>query len=213
MAKRHKSSVKKDTELVTVTTEPEVDEATISATVSLSPLAQGALTLKQYSTAFDDLDLVALTGLLQEQTKKSRDGDQERCEEMLITQAHTLDAIFNNLARRAINADYVDHLETFLKLALRAQSQSRSTWEALNAIKNPPVMGYVKQANITNGPQQVNNTVTGSNNEKDTEKNVNMKNKLLEKNDGERVDTREASEAIGDDSAVETVGAIDRTED
>jgi len=66
---------------------------------------------------------------------------------MLTAQAHTLDAIFNNLEQRAINAEYMDNLDRYLKLALRAQSQCRATWEALSTIKSPPVMGYVRQAN------------------------------------------------------------------
>ena len=48
---------------------------------------------------------------------------------MLTAQAHTLVAIFNNLARRASNAEYRDHLDRYLKLALRAQSQYRATCE------------------------------------------------------------------------------------
>jgi hypothetical protein len=31
----------------------------------------------------------------------------------------------------------------------------------LATIKNPPVMGYVRQANIVHGPQQVNNAPAG----------------------------------------------------
>jgi len=45
---------------------------------------------------------------------------------MLTTQAHSLDAIFNILARRAINAEYIDQLDTNLKLALPAQSRLRA---------------------------------------------------------------------------------------
>jgi hypothetical protein len=43
-----------------------------------------------------------------------------------------------------------------MRLALKAQSQCRATLETLSAIKNPPVV-FARQANITNGPQQVNN--------------------------------------------------------
>jgi len=89
------------------------------------------------------------------------EGVLERAEAMLTSQAHTLDAIFNNLARRAVNAEYMDHLDRYLKLALRAQSQCRATWESLITIKHPPVAGYVKQANIVHGPQQVNNQYAG----------------------------------------------------
>jgi hypothetical protein len=45
-----------------------------------------------------------------------------------------------------------------MRLALRAQNQCRATLETLAAIKNPPVV-FAKQANIANGPQQVNNGV------------------------------------------------------
>ncbi len=79
---------------------------------------------------------------------------------MLTAQAHTLDAVFNNLARRAINAEYMDNLDRYLKLALRAQSQCRATWEALATMKNPPMIGYVRQANIAHGHQQVNNATS-----------------------------------------------------
>ena len=43
-----------------------------------------------------------------------------------------------------------------MRLALKAQSQSRSTFETLAAIKNP-TMVFAQQANIAHGPQQVNN--------------------------------------------------------
>ena len=43
-----------------------------------------------------------------------------------------------------------------MRLALRAQSQCRATLETLAAIKNPPIV-YARQANVTTGPQQINN--------------------------------------------------------
>ena len=56
---------------------------------------------------------------------------------MLATQAHILDAIFNNLAQSAIRAEFMDNLDRYLKLALRAQSQCRATWEALRQSRIP----------------------------------------------------------------------------
>jgi transposase InsO family protein len=44
-----------------------------------------------------------------------------------------------------------------MRLALKAQSQCRATVEALAEMKNPKPVAYVQQANIANGPQQVNN--------------------------------------------------------
>jgi hypothetical protein len=74
-------------------------------------------------------------------------------------QAQTLDAIFNGLARRtAVNAgEYMAACETYLRLALKAQSQCRATLETLAMIKNPRPLAFVKHANIAAGPQQVNN--------------------------------------------------------
>ncbi len=43
-----------------------------------------------------------------------------------------------------------------MRLALKAQAQARSTAEALALLKNP--QPYIRQANIANGHQQVNNT-------------------------------------------------------
>jgi len=121
------------------------------------------ISTKEYGKTYGDLDLGGLTNALSEQTHASSNGDLQRAEAMLTTQAHTLDAIFNNLAQRAINTEHMDNLDRYLKLALRAQSQCRSTWEALATIKYPPTMGYVRQANIANGPQQVNNVSTAPN--------------------------------------------------
>jgi hypothetical protein len=66
----------------------------------------------------------------------------------LCNQPGDLDAIFNNLARRAIKAEYMGNLDRYLKLTLRAQSQSRATWRALATIKNPPVIGNSVSGNF-----------------------------------------------------------------
>jgi hypothetical protein len=79
-------------------------------------------------------------------------------ERMLLSQAHALDVMFANLARRAasnIGRDRLPVMETYMRLALRAQNQARMTLETLATIKNPPVV-FAKQANIANN-QQVNN--------------------------------------------------------
>jgi hypothetical protein len=47
--------------------------------------------------------------------------------------------------------------DTFLRLAFKAQSQSRATLETLAFTQNPRSVEFVRQANIANGPQQVNN--------------------------------------------------------
>jgi hypothetical protein len=47
-------------------------------------------------------------------------------------------------------------------------------------IKNPPVMGYVRQANIGHGPQQVNNASATPDGAPRAGENPNLQNKLLE---------------------------------
>jgi hypothetical protein len=196
---------------LTVFANPGDNDELAMARFALGPTVQAATTLKGYDKKYGDLNLQGLIDALQEQTKASKDGDINRAETMLTAQAHTLDAIFNNLARRAVNAEYLNNLDIFLKLALRAQSQWRSTWEALSAIKNPPVMGYVRQANIANGPQQVNNGVPGD--ESRARKNQNQENKLMEQKDGERMDIGTTGKAGKADPAMATVGEVDGAED
>jgi hypothetical protein len=52
-------------------------------------------------------------------------------------------------------------MEPLLKLAFRAQSQCRATWEAIAVIQHPPIAGFINQANIAGGHQQVNNAGEG----------------------------------------------------
>ena len=89
-----------------------------------------------------------------------------------------------------------------MKLALKAQSQCRSTLQAISKIKNPTIIGYARQANIAHGHQQVNNILGEKNQE----------NELLEEDSGERLDFGETATAIGNDSEMETVGAIHGSE-
>jgi len=102
-----------------------------------------------------------------------------------------------------VGEGYLEATETYLKLALRAQSQCRSTWEAVSAIKNPPVIGYAKQANFGVN-QQVNNSRTG-----ETE---NPPTKLSGGQDELRENPRTSSLEKKADSTLEALGAVHRTE-
>lgn len=74
-----------------------------------------------------------------------------------------------------------------MRLALKAQSQSRATNETLADIKNPPNVAFVKagQANIAQGPLQVNSGVQPSG----ARENEIPPSKLLGDGDGQRLDT------------------------
>ncbi len=178
----------------------------------ISPSLRAAETLSNINNRDTD-DLVPYVVVLREQVELALDGNLNRGEAMLVCQAHTLDAIFNKLTVRALNAEHIHQLDTDLKLALRAQSQARATWQAVAAIQNPPIAGYIGQANIAHGPQQVNNGFQEAVEEVEDEINSNLQNKLLEETDGERLDTRATSEAGQTDSAMATVESLDRARD
>lgn len=100
------------------------------------------------------VDVPTLIDQLREQAKVVNGGDLTQVEAMLVGQATSLQTLFARLTERAFSAEYMPNFEIFLKLALRAQSQSRSTLEALAALKRPPVL-IAKQANLTTGPHVV----------------------------------------------------------
>jgi hypothetical protein len=198
---------------VTARAQAGEDPAVGLARTVLQPTVQAAATLGEYNKVWYEPDLCGLIHALTAQTEAANDGDMSRGEAMLIAQAHTLDTIFNHLARRAVNAEYVNNLNSYLKLALRAQSQCRTTWEALATLKHPPVVGYVNQANIAHGPQQVNNVTTPVHRASRARENENLQNELLTANHGETLDTLGTTAASGIDPAMATVGAINRPKD
>src|SRR5690606_17943985 len=176
-------------------------EKAIASSV-LRPSVNAAVTIQQLSTQFGDIDLHALIDALSDHAKVANDGDLKRAEGMLIIQAHTLDAIFNNLARRsALNmGEYMGAAETYMKLALRAQNQCRATLQTLGELKNPQPVAFVKQSNNTRGPQHVNNVPSLCNpDESDshagaqTEKNVNQRKIPLQAQPHEQLDARTPS--------------------
>jgi len=121
-----------------------------------------------------------------------------------MAQAVTLNAIFTQLAYQASKMTIVDQVDRFTRLAFKAQSQCRATVETLALIKNPPTV-FARQANIAQGPQQVNNSVTFAR----AENPESQKDKQLEVY-GERLDTRTAGAANVRDQALAPVGTLHR---
>jgi hypothetical protein len=81
--------------------------ADAAARISLRPTVRAAATIKEYSKSYGDLDLTELVDELSSQVKAINDNDMGPTAATLTTQAHTLDAIFNNLAARAVHAEYM----------------------------------------------------------------------------------------------------------
>jgi len=111
-----------------------------------------------------------------------RSGDLSRTEAMLVSQAQTLDLLFNKLTRQAVGntGSYPETVALYLKLALRAQSQCRAIAETLHEMKYPKPVAFFQRANISNGPQQVNNGPAPQADGSRAEEIQNVQNELLE---------------------------------
>ena len=93
----------------------------------LRPTFQAAVTLVHYNKDFGEIGTNTLIADLRKQCELASNGNLARAEALLMTQAHTLDAIFNNLARlAALNmGENLPAVEMYLRLALKAQVQCR----------------------------------------------------------------------------------------
>lgn len=174
-----------------------------------------AVTLKRYSGAGDSLNVADLVPEMKKAGDEVVAGNLGRVERMLVNQALTLDAIFNEMAQRSGKQDTFKGIEVLMRLALKAQAQARSTAEAVALLKNP--MPYIKQANMTTGPQQVNNTYAGtplhSGIQPAAKNSETEPNKLLEADHGPRMDIGAQAAAGGGHQALEAVGAVHRASD
>ena len=104
---------------------------------------------------FGELSLTDCAKVLKATAQGLNNGDLTAAVTMLAAQAVALNAMFGELARvgKANMFNAPDYADRYLRLAFKAQGQSRATLETLAAIKNPPVV-YARQANINNGGQQ-----------------------------------------------------------
>jgi len=204
MTKRSKAGAAAPENSLRVDAKPNETDAATKARTALRPTVNAAVTLRTFlGSLHPDMDLSELVTELSNQCAKATDGDFTRAEGMLTAQAHTLDAIFGSLARRAaLNmGEYVDAADRYMRLALKAQSQCRATLETLAMIKNPHPTVIARQANIAH-TQQVNNESSR------TREIESQQSKLLEQTNGEGLDTGATGQAIGTDSHLEAVGAV-----
>ena len=138
-------------------------------------------------------------------------GNLSSAERMLHSQAVALNAIFGELDRRsALNmGEHLSATEIYMRLALKAQGQSRATLETLAVMKNPPVV-FAKQMNVANGPQQVNNSAAPAKASPRTLEIESEPNELSGGSHELRQDAAASQATSGAHSQVEAVGAINR---
>lgn len=198
-------------------TKGDTDSQVMAALSTRSALT--ATTYKAFAGGGDALEVTDLMGELRKAGEEVASGNMSRVEKMLAHQALTLDAIFNNMAQRSHKQETFKGIEVLMRLALKAQAQARSTAEALALLKNP--MPYIKQANIAQGHQQVNNTYASASGHTSAKEDVpeqsaqgrthaenfqTVPNKLLEAEHGQRLDTRAQGTAGRANQKLEAVG-------
>lgn len=179
-----------------------LDPEVANAFIAHAHLGTQRLTDEESFSEFIDVFRERIRGVVQ--------GEMAYPEAMLASQATTLNALFISLAHRAgrnmgVN---MEAAERYMRLALKAQSQSRTTIEAIAEIKNPRQVAFVRQANIAAGNQQVNNGVAPARAEESQTK----PNKLLEIEDGQWVEARPAGKAGAGNSSLEAVEEVHRSE-
>lgn len=185
---------------------PGKSDALLLAESALSATAGNASTARTFAHhSFGHTGINQSIAVIQEKAAKVQAGDLSEMEALLVAQATSLDAIYTEMARRAaLNmGEHLAATEIYMRLALKAQSQCRSTLESLAEIKAPRHVSFVKQANIAHGPQQVNNgnAPAHGNNSIQSNELSEVSNELLQ-------DTRASQVAGRVDTAMEAVGVV-----
>ena len=198
---------------LTLPVQPGKTRDEMMAQTVISPLFTASGTVRLYSQGTaGELDVTATINTLAEMSSKVHAGDMQGVETMLTAQAIALNTMFSELARRAaINmGEHLGATETYMRMALKAQTQCRATLETLAEVKNPRVTTFVRQQN--NAEQQVvNNGILDTGTSARTGKNVNQKNELLTESTHAYLDAGTTATAGRGHSQMETVGEINRT--
>ena len=208
-ATKQKETANKSAINIRVTSSDDLDQAT--AKTLTRPEIGAAAIMEKWQP--DTYDVNVLADELAAQVKAVNQGDMQRTEGMLISQAQALDAIFVNLMRRSVNQTNAAHWEMYMRMGMKAQSQCRATLQVLAEIKNPRPVAFVKQANINNGGhQQINNgsEVIALHDPAPARKNETEQTKLLEgeTNGGTYLDTGTTQATGRSDKALEPVEVI-----
>ncbi len=182
---------------------------TAHAKMALRPTVNAAWIITHYDPKFNKLNICALIDELGNSIAEVISGKMDKCEAMLLSQAYALQSIFTSLSQKALEQAQIRQYNTLLKLALKAQSQCRTTLETLATLKRPPVI-FANQANIAQGHQQVNNTVQHPVQAGGTEKIKFAQNELLETEHEQQLEHRATDTAGSSHTSLETVEKVHR---
>ena len=88
--------------------------------------------------------------------KKISSGSLNYLEDMLLNRAHMLESVFYLFTEKMLDSQYLEHLQAYAPIALKAQKQCRNTLAAIIDLKNPKQTSFIKQQNNAIN-QQINN--------------------------------------------------------
>lgn len=205
-----RSVAKAEPNVLRSTLKPEQSPEARQAEFMVEGLAMNSLVGLAFSTKLGDLDLTECFAQTLRNAQATANRDRSSQEAILAAQVISTNAIYTDLAllARSNLGTGLNVFERLMRLALKAQSNCRATAEALALMQNPPTV-FARQANIANGPQQVNNGPSPS--QVARAKQVHSRpNELLEQH-GERMDEGEATAASERHQELATMGAIDRS--
>lgn len=205
-----KKLTKQKTQTLNIKNDKGKSDQRTMAEVQLSPTILNTVTTQCLTKSIiGEVDLTEAIEVMKEKSDKIIAGDLSELESTLSAQVVSLNAIFTTLARRSTNCEYLNQMETNLRLALKAQAQCARTVEVLAAMKNPPIV-FAKQANIAHGHQQVNNGVQPATH---AGKNIDSSNELLSENSNATLDARGEIETGSINQELAAVGAFNGSKD
>ena len=209
----------------------EIDTSTVPAAASkppppggsrLSPINQSMTMAALWSGDLvsggsDAVDAGAMADDTRARVAAVHSGDMRPIEAALLGQAEVLGVMFTSLQNRARKAADIERFRILLTLALKAQAQSRATYETVAEVRNPRQVLIAKQANVAQ-QQMVNNGGVGGGDGSQqgparTTANVNAPIELLEEQHGHNLDAGAARAPIDTDSRAATVEEVDRAAD
>src|SRR3990167_2477469 len=132
------------------------------------------------------------------------DGKTVEIKLMLMTQAKTLDILFNKMLVKATNSELMIHFEKFMEIALKAQNQSRQVLSTLCELNHPRRSTFIKQQNNNAHNQQINNGCADNFSKKPD----NLANELLKEKSNEKLDIGSSSKTITLNQSMATMDQI-----
>lgn len=193
------------------TLKPSETKEAREAEFLIEGLAMNAMVGLVFSTKLGTLDLTECFAQLLTSAKDTATGSTKSQEAILAGQVISTNAMYTDLAIMARNNldKGLDVFERLMRLALKAQSNCRATAETLGLMQNPRTV-FAQQANIANGPQQVNNGLQPPDPVARAGERNSQPNKLLEAH-GERLDSGTTRTTGNRDKELAAVGTIHRT--